>query len=154
MVGLALVAGWTVAGLFFADHLQSIPWLPKWGIVIAVAAPLLWIGIYTVQGIFGRGKWWQSDLGTNLVWLEAAAVVNGGTLVWAVFFHQGSIDTPISSWTYIGGLYAGAVIITWRSVIWLRTSRHEPPMLAKVRDLEAENTALRALLAERDLTIP
>ena len=139
----ALLTAWAVLGFLF-DTSTHLGWLPKWATVISVLAPATWIGVYTAQGIIGPGKWWQSDLGTNMVWLEAAAVFTNGMLAWAVLFNHGMINTPPLAWAYIGGLLAGAAIITWRSLIWLRAFRTEPPLLARVRQLERENAALRA----------
>ena len=138
----ALIAAWVILGALF-DTSTHLGWLPGWATVISVAAPAAWIGVYTAQGVLGPGKWWQSDVGVNMVWLEAAAVFTNGMLAWAVLFHHGLINTPPLAWAYIGGLLAGAAIITWRSVIWLRAYRHEPPVLTRVRELEAEVERLR-----------
>jgi hypothetical protein len=58
-------------------------------------------------------------------------------IAWAQFFNHGLINTPLQAWCYIGGVLAGVAIITWRSVIWLRAFRAEPPLLARIRELEA-----------------
>ena len=135
-VAAVLLAAWVAAGFFF-DTSPRLGWLPKWALVASVVAPAAWIAIYTVQGFTGPGKWWQSDVGTNMVWLEIAAIFTSGMIAWAQFFNHGLINTPLQAWCYIGGVLAGVAIITWRSVIWLRAFRTEPPLLARIRELEA-----------------
>lgn len=148
VVGAGLVVAWTVLGYLF-DTSPHLGWLPKWSLAAAVLAPAAWILIYTVQGISGPGKWWESDLGTNMVWLETAAILTNGLVAWAVFFHGGILNAPGLAWAYVGGLLAGALIITWRSIIWVRAYRHEPPMLARVKELTEEVADLRRQLAGR-----
>lgn len=152
-LGPALLAAWVVLGYFF-DTSAHLGWLPKWALIASVAAPLAWIVLYTVQGLRGHGKWWKSDVGTNLVWLELAVVFTNGMIAWAQFFNHGLLNTPLQAWCYIGGVLAGVGIIAWRSVIWLRGYRREPPLLARVRELEAERDVLRERLSEGSLYIP
>lgn len=142
-----LVAAWAVLGYFF-EHSPHLGWLPKWVIAASVLAPLAWITLYTAQGVLGAGKWWKSDLGTNMVWLESVVVFTNGMLLWAQWFNHGSINTPTEAWLYLGGLLAGVVIISWRSVIWLRGYRRENPLLARVHELEAEKAALEQQIEE------
>lgn len=142
IAGPVLLLTWAVLGYFF-ENSPHLDWLPKWVVIASVLAPLGWIALYTVQGLSGAGKWWQSDLGVNMVWLESAVVFTNGMLLWAQWFNHGAIDTPTEAWLYLGGLLAGVAIISWRSVIWLRGYRKEPPLLARVRELEAELAALR-----------
>jgi hypothetical protein len=146
IVAAVLLAAWVAAGFFF-DTSPHLGWLPKWALTASVLAPLAWIAIYTIQGLAGHGKWWQSDLGTNMVWLELAVIFTNGMIGWAAFFNHGELNTPIQAWCYIGGILAGIAVITWRSVIWLRVGRREPPLLARVHELENEVTTLRAQLA-------
>lgn len=145
-VGPALLAAWVVLGHFY-DSSPALAWLPKWALAAAVLAPAFFIATYTALGVLGPGKWWKTDIGINMVWLELATIGTTGWIAWAAFFNHGELNTPVQAWAYIGGLLAGATIITWRSVIFLRAYRREPPLLGRVRDLEAENAALRAQLA-------
>lgn len=142
-----LVAAWAVLGYFF-EHSPHLGWLPRWVISASVLAPLAWIGLYTVQGILGPGKWWKTDLGVNMVWLESAVVFTNGMLLWAQFFNHGEINTPTEAWLYLGGLLAGVVIISWRSVIWLRSYRRESPLVARLHELETELAGLRERLGD------
>jgi len=76
----------------------------------------MWTGL----GLAGGAQWWKNDVGVNLVWLEIAAICDNGLLAWAVVFNHGILNTPYLAWTFVGGLLAGAIIITWRSVIFFR----------------------------------
>lgn len=139
-----LLAVWVGLGFWVVSSphgLGTLSWLLKWALGLSVLAPAVWIAVYTVQGFLGPGKWWKSDLGTNMVWLEGAAICTNGVVAWALIFQSG--DSPGEVWAYIGGLLAGVLIITWRSVIWLRAFRQEPALVTKVRELEAEVTRLR-----------
>lgn len=148
-VAAVLLAGWVAAGALF-DRSTHLTWLPKWALGASVLAPAVWIAVYTAQGLTGAGKWWKSDVGTNMVWLETAAIFTNGMVAWAVFFHGGLLNTPTLAWMYVGGLIAGALVITWRSVIWLRAFHAEPPLLGRVRELEAEIAGLRERLGDPD----
>ncbi len=139
-----LLITWIVLGYFF-DNSSSLGWLPKWAVAAAVIAPAAWIFIYTFQGLVGIGKWWQNDVGTNMVWLEIAAIGGNGYIAWAQFFNHGLLNTPAQAWGYIGCLIAGALIITWRSIIWLGRSRHQASLVSKIKELEEENVSLRKL---------
>jgi hypothetical protein len=145
ITGPALVIAWVVLGHFY-DASTVMAWLPKWALAAAVIAPAFFIASYTFQGLAGPGKWWKTDMGVNMVWLEAATIGTTGWIAWAAFFHRGELDTPAQAWGYVGGLLAGAAIITWRSVIFFRAYRREPPLLARVRELEAEVLVLRERL--------
>lgn len=147
VVAAGLLAAWAVLGYFFESS-PHLGWLPKWVIIASVLAPVAWIGLYTAQGLLGPGKWWQSDLGVNMVWLETAVVFTNGMLLWAAFFNHGAIDTPTEAWLYLGGLLAGVAVISWRSVIWLRAFHREPPQSAELKRLQAENAALRQQIEE------
>jgi len=147
IAGPSLVALWAVAGFFF-DSSTHLSWLPKWSLAAVVLIPLAFIALYTAQGLAGPGKWWRTDVGTNLVWLLIAVVFGHGLIAWAVFFHGGLINTPGMAWAYIGSLLAETLIVIWRSVIWLRAFHREPPILARLRELEAENMTLRERLRE------
>ena len=143
VIGGAAVAAWAVLGYFF-DASPHLGWVPNWAVIISVAAPLAFIAIYTVLGILGPGKWWQTSLGINMVWMKGALVATNGILAWAVLFNHGLINSPGVAWAYVGGLLAGAAIICWRSVIWIRGWRKESPLLTRIHELEAEVAALRA----------
>lgn len=142
VVAAALIVAWAVLGYFF-DTSPHLGWLPKGVLTASVVAPAAWIAIYTAQGLAGAGKWWRSDLGVNLVWMMVAVLFGDGMIAWAQFFNHGLLDTPTQAWLYLGGKLAQIVIITWRSVIWVRNYRQEPPLLARVRELEAEVARLR-----------
>ena len=75
-------------------------------------------------GLAGGAKWWRNHVGTNIVSLELAAVCTSGNIAWAFIFNHGELVNPVLGWAYIGGLLAGALVITWRSVIWLRADRY------------------------------
>lgn len=147
VIGVLAVAVWAVLGYFF-DSSPHLGWLPNWAVIIAATAPLAFIAAYTLMGILGAAKWWQTTLGVNMVWMKASVLCTNGILAWVVLFNHGLINTPGIAWAYIGGLLAGAAIITWRGVMFLRAYRHEPPLLGRIRDLEAENAALRERLGE------
>lgn len=146
ITAVLLIAGWCAAGLYFRSHQQPLAWLPKTSLTIAVLSPLAWILLYTSQGLFGHGKWWRTDVGTNMVWLETTVVWTSGMILWSQWFNHGLLNTFAQAWAYIGGVLAGAVVINWRSVIWLRNYRRDPG--AELRELRAENAALRARLGE------
>ena len=82
------------------------------------------------------------------MWLQIADISTNGLIAWAVWFNNGLLNTPALAWAYIGGLLAGALIISWRAVIWLRSAAREAPLLARLHDLEADNAALRERLSE------
>jgi uncharacterized membrane protein YhdT len=150
-VAAILIGAWAVLGYFFEDS-PALRWLPKWIIAASVVAPLAWIALYTAQGLLGPGKWWKNDLGVNMVWLVSVVVFTNGMLLWAQFFNHGLINTPTEAWLYLGGLLAGVAVITWRSIIWRRIYREVPPLLARVRELQAEVAELRERLGETSLT--
>jgi hypothetical protein len=144
------IAAWVVLGLFF-DTSTHLGWLPAWIQVAAASCPALFVVLYTVLGLTGGAKWWKTDVGTNFVWLELAVFTTAGSIAWAVLFNHGLINTPLRAWIYLGGSLAGAIIITWRSVIFLRAEmwrRREPHGDAhdRMAELEAENAELRARL--------
>jgi hypothetical protein len=142
IAGPVLVAAWTVLGFFYADS-AALTWLPKWSLASSVLAPLAFVAVYTVQGLLGPGKWWQTDVGTNLVWLLIAVICGNGLITWAVLFNNGLINTPGMAWAFVGGKFAEALIICWRSVIWMRGYRKESPLITRLRELEAEVAKLR-----------
>jgi hypothetical protein len=84
--GAVLLATWVVLGVFF-DASPSLGWLPKWALIASVLAPLAFIAIYTVQGLTGPGKWWRTDVGVNIVWLELVVVWNNG--IWTPRCRRG-----------------------------------------------------------------
>lgn len=131
ITGVILVAVWVVLGFFFDESTTALTWLARISQAADTIAPLLFVLLYTTLGLTGGAKWWKTDVGTNIVWLELAVVCTGGILAWAFLFNHGDLNNPVLGWAYIGGLLAGALIITWRSVIWLRADRyarrHEEP---------------------------
>lgn len=146
LVAVFLVIAWFAAGLFFSGHQQLLNWLPKWALSFAVISPVAWIGLYTVQGLRGHGKWWQTDLGTNMVWMETAVVWSSGMILWSQWFNHGQLDTFAQAWVYLGGVIASGLVINWRSVLWIRNYREDPG--GEMRKLRAEVAELRARLGE------
>lgn len=144
VVALVLVAIYTVLGFYEYHHPGNLTWLPRAALTLAVIAPIAWIMIYTVQGWLGHGKWWRTDLGTNLVWMQIAVLCSDGLVGYSQWFSHGLLDTFTEAWIYIGGVLASIIVITWRSVIWLRNYRFDPR--AEVRELQAQ-------VAERDAQI-
>ena len=118
--GVGLVAAWVILGVFLDHNAVALTWLARVAQTAGTVCPLAFILLYTALGLVGGAKWWKTDIGTNIVWLEAAVVCTSGILAWAFIFNHGSLTNPILGWAYIGGLLAAAFIITWRSVIWLR----------------------------------
>lgn len=145
IAGLA-IAAWAVLGFYF-DTSPHLGWLPMYALGASTVAPLLFVILYTALGIAGGARWWQSDVGTNIVWLELAAFIDHAFIFWAVLFNHGILNEPWQAWAYVGCQFAAAAIVTWRSVIWLRNWHRDPPLLAKVRALEAEVERLRGQLA-------
>jgi hypothetical protein len=146
------VAAWVVLGHFYATS-PRLGWLPDWVQVAAAVCPLAFVILYTVLGLTGGAKWWRTDMGTNFVWLELAVFTTAGSVAWAVLFAHGLINTPLRAWIYIGGSLAGAVIITWRSAIFLRAelwrrSSGTGDVHDRVAELEAEIASLRERLGE------
>lgn len=148
LIAVFLVIGWWAAALYFRNHQALLAWLPKWSLAIAVLSPVAWITLYTVQGWLGHGKWWRTDLGTNMVWMETVIVWTSGVILWAQFFNHGSLDTFTQAWCYLGGVIGSIIVINWRSVIWLRNYRIDPG--AEVRRLRARCAELELMLAARD----
>lgn len=137
------IAIWTALGAFF-DTSTHLGWLPDYALGASTIVPLAFVLLYTVLGFLGGAKWWQNDVGTNIVWLMIADTVDHAFIFWAVLFNGGILNQPWQAWAYIGCQFAAAAIVAWRAVIWLRGWRKEPPLLARIRELEAEIAALRA----------
>jgi len=137
------IAIWAVLGAFY-DTSPHLGWLPDYALGASTIAPAAFVLLYTALGLLGGAKWWQNDVGTNIVWLMIADFVDHAFIFWAVLFNHGILNEPWQAWSYVGCQFAAASIVTWRAVIWLRGWRKEPPMLARVRELEAEIAALRA----------
>lgn len=123
---------WAVAGVLLLvwvglgyqyDASTGLTWLPKLSLTCSVLAPVLFIAMYTALGLTGPNKWWKTDVGTNIVWLMIADIVDHGLIWWAVVFHQGMLDTPSLAWAYVGSQLAAALIVAWRGVIWLRAEQ-------------------------------
>lgn len=146
IAGLVLAAAWFAAGMWVNAHPPGPEWLPKWALTFAVISPLAWIIIYTVQGVMGYGKWWRTDLGTNMVWMETGIIWTTGIILWAQWFNHGELNTFWQGWIYLGGVIAGGLVINWRSVIWLRYYRTEPGL--ELRQLREENAKLRAAMGK------
>lgn len=144
IAGVFLVAGWVVAGWLVRSHAAWLSWLPKWALAFAVISPVAWIILYTAMGLLGYGKWWRSDLGTNMVWMETAVVWTSGVILWSQWFNHGELNTFDQAWLYLGGVIASGLVINWRSVIWLRYYRRDPQ--AEVKLLREENAELKAKL--------
>lgn len=155
----ALVAAWVILGRFF-DSSPHLGWLPVWVQVAAAAAPLFFVIVYTALGVTGGAKWWRTNLGVNMVWMKLAVFTTAGSIAWAILFNHGLINTPLAAWIYIGGSLASAIIITWRSVIFLRAElwrRHggtgdahdrTAELAAENAELRVENATLRERLGE------
>lgn len=146
LIGLALIGLWALIGWLVYPGGTDTEWLPKWALTFAVISPLAWIILYTACGFLGRGKWWRSDVGTNMVWMETAIVWTTGMILWAQWFNHGELDTYLQAWMYLGGVIAGGIVINWRSWIWLRNFRYDSG--AEIRKLREENAKLRAEIGD------
>lgn len=121
---IVLVAAWAVLGTQFDTDAWVVHPLSQWVTVIAAVAPLVFILTCSALSFLGGNKWWTTNIGVNLIWMQLCALCSNGLLAWAVLFHGGLINQPPTAWAYLGGLLASAIIITWRSLIFISADRH------------------------------
>ena len=86
----------------------------------AFFAALLFIVVYTVQGLMGPAKWWRNNIGTYLILAAASVMAIIGPTAYAVLFHDGSIDTFWLGWAYIGGHFLAAIMWAALALVWVR----------------------------------
>lgn len=108
-----MAAGWKYAAHAPANLLFDI------GTLGTFFAAVLFIAVYTALGLRGPAKWWQNDVGVNLVLAVAALLPVTGPLAWAVIFHHGLLDTPLDVWIEIGGMFMSCLMILGLSWLWL-----------------------------------
>jgi len=110
----------------------------------AFAAAAGCIAVYTAAGVLGPAKWWRTNVGTYLILAAASVLAIVGPTAWAVLFHHGVIDTWWLAWAYIGGHFLAAAMWAALAWLWLRNPGNGGAAAARIRELEAENEALRA----------
>lgn len=114
----ALGATWAVLGHLWDSSTLAISIFSKIGIIGTPVAVVLFMIIYGVVG-----KWWRTDFGNRLVMLPVATMWLALMLLWAVLFHGGKIDTPITAWLYTGGYLFQSGMLFWGCFLWLREAR-------------------------------
>lgn len=123
---LAALAGtWIGLGFIWDTSSTAIKWFSDTGIVAVPVAVLIFMIVY---GIIG--KWWKTDFGNRLVMLPLSAMWIALMLVWAVFFHKGLINTPLSAWMFTGGYLFQAGMLFWGSFLWIRAAREDKRLSA------------------------
>lgn len=119
---VGLTGAWIVLGHFFDKNLGVVNWVSKWVIVVQPAAVILFVVIYTALGLRGPAKWWKTDFGNRIVLFPLAVFLSSCVLVWALLFHHGLINTPLSAWIYIGGYLGSDLVLLWGTYLWGRAA--------------------------------
>src|SRR5215469_10392849 len=70
-----------------------------WGLVGATVAPPLTAGVLAALG----RRWWENDVGMNMMVLAMAACPENAGLAWTFLFHHGVLNTAVLAWIVIGG---------------------------------------------------
>jgi hypothetical protein len=121
---LSYPVGWAALGLgtrlpYMGNFITA--WY-KWMIGALFLTEIGWISQYTLMGFLGKGKWWRSDMGVNLVGFIIISLVGVfAPLTYAQFFHQGRLDQSFPVWWYLGGVTAQPLWFLWRLQIWRGT---------------------------------
>lgn len=109
---MALAALAAYVGLYFAlgHNGQFDQHFYAYGLTAAfVVAPLL-----AVVLTFARSRWWENDVGLNLVFLAIATMPENGGLAWTFLFNHGVLNAPVLAWVVIGGPWWYTMASLWR----------------------------------------
>ena len=119
-MGIAAIAvAFIIVATIFSHNSRVLADIYNPIIVGLPSAALLFIIIYTVLAFKGAAKWWQWNIGTNLVTLAFTILLAESMLAWAALFNHGSLTTSLEAWIYVGGKLGGLLVMVWRCLIWL-----------------------------------
>ena len=122
-----LAAAYTVAGFAWGKTAPLNDLYDVAGVGTFCAA-VLFITVYTVQGLRGPAKWWRNDIGTSLVIAKVGIAAITGPIAFAVIWNHGLINTQWWAWAEIGGTYMCGLAVLWLSWLWLRNRKSKGPV--------------------------
>jgi len=94
----------------------------------ATVAPPLTAGVLAALG----RRWWENDVGMNMMVLAMAACPENAGLAWTFLFHHGVLNTAVLAWIVIGGPWWVVLASAWRLGIIGRMWRQEKDHQEKV----------------------
>lgn len=81
-----------------------------YGLAAAFFAPLLLILVLAKAG----SRFWENDVGLNLVFLAVATMPENGGLAWTFLVDNGHLHSALLEWTLIGGPWWVVLCNMWR----------------------------------------
>jgi hypothetical protein len=141
------VAAYNLTPVDGSEEGSALTWLTKATVFEDLAAVIAFLAIYT-----RLSPWWRYSVGRTIGFQDIAL---GFALVPVIVLLFVSTPAPwvirLSSASQVGALQVLAVIVAWRSAVWVRESRSHGALPAanvarleaRVAELEAENASLR-----------
>lgn len=119
--------GWAAAGFWLSGNGTVEEWLYRLGLTVITCAVLLFVGIYTRIGLFGKvpAAWWEDELGTALVTAALSLVPITGPLAYVFWFQGGALHSSWLAWLEVSGPCVSAAAWLRLCAIWLWLSVRE-----------------------------
>lgn len=96
----------------------------KVALVVSVTGLLMFLVDYTR---LTKGRAWRDPIGLTLIF---EALFSAGMLIpllLASFFHLSPLGVQILSWSLIGFMFAGGLVMFWRTWVFEREHKRRPP---------------------------
>lgn len=90
----------------------------KYTSITAAAALLQWVLVYTCLE-----PWWKSRIGRSLVANALLAATTPLVFILALWFNISRLTSQVLGWIEVGVFVFTTLLLSWRSVIWVRASR-------------------------------
>lgn len=120
-------AVWAATGFWLSSNGNVEEWLYRIGLTVAALAPLLFVGIYSWIGLYGRvaAAWWKDEVGTALVIAALTLVPLAAPLAYVFWFQGGVLTSTWLAWLEVSGPCVSALAWLRLCWIWLRLSRRQ-----------------------------
>jgi hypothetical protein len=115
---------WAGAGFWLSGSGFAEAWLYRIGLTGAAVIPLLFAGIYTWIGMYGRvaAAWWRDEIGTALVIASLTLIPIAGPLAYVFWARGGILTATWLAWLEVSGPCVSALAWLRLCLMWVRIS--------------------------------